>query len=363
MKRLISIDILRGLALAGMILVNNPGNWNHIYAPFEHAEFIGLTLADLVFPTFMFVMGLCIPLAFRKYQDINKLKAIKHIAIRTLMIFSIGLFLQWMSRGFCSWQELRIPGVLQRLAICYGICAFLYMYFKQSVLISIAVLITIGYSFILSFFNGYEWSEANIISKVDHFILGANHLYIDNGIRLDPEGILSTLPCISHVLFGVCIMLEWIKLQNENNDLLVAFKKYSKYVFSFAVMSTFMVFLDIHDSIPIIKKVWSTSFLLVTVSIASLLLTVLIWLVDIKHLSGWWSKFFSIFGRYPLQLYIISWILADLFGEWGITWKTYNYFCNYFSPELASLIYAICFVILHWFIAYGILKFNSFKKN
>lgn len=360
MKRLYSIDVLRGLALAGMLLVNNPGSWSHIYPPFEHADFIGLTLADLVFPTFMFVMGMCIPLALRKYTTDNRNEALRHIFIRTLMIFGIGLFLQWMSRGFCAWSELRIPGVLQRLAICYGICAAMTLYIKPKYLVSIAVIILVGYSFLLSFFNGYEWSEMNIISRVDHYLLGANHLYIDNGIRLDPEGILSTLPCISHVLFGVIIMSEWLRLQKEETDPMIIYKKFVKYILTFAITTIFIVFLDVYDSIPVCKKVWSASFVMVTITIAILILSALIWLIDIKKWSRWGCSFFAIFGRYPLLLYIISWIMADLFGQWGITWNLYNSFCNFCSPEMASLLYAICFVLFHWIIALGI---NVIKKR
>ncbi len=345
-----------------MILVNNPGDWGHIYTPFEHAEFIGLTLADLVFPTFMFVMGLCIPLSMRKYQNGDKTKAFQHIIIRTLMIFTIGLFLQWMSRGFCAWSELRIPGVLQRLAVCYGICAMLVLYCKPKILAPLAVIILLGYSWLLFFNNGYEWSENNIIARVDNYLLGSNHLYNDNGIRLDPEGILSTLPCLSHVFLAATIMIEWIRLQKEESDQSVVCKKFFSYIFKFATLTIFMVFLDLYDTVPICKKVWSASFVMVTMSIASIVLSALIWLVDIKHLSGWWSKFFTSFGRYPLLLYVISWIMADLFGEWGITWNVYKGFCNIFSPEMSSLLYAICFVILHWFIAFGIGKYLNYRK-
>ena len=137
---LLTVDVrgsVDGMALAGMILVNNPGDWGNIYAPFEHAEFVGLTLADLVFPTFMFVMGFCIPLAFRRYDAKLTKETVWHILKRTVMIFAIGLFLQWMSSGWCAWHDLRIPGVLQRLALCYGICAMLTLYLKPKHLITL----------------------------------------------------------------------------------------------------------------------------------------------------------------------------------------------------------------------------------
>lgn len=134
MKRLYSIDILRGMALAGMILVNNPGSWSNIYAPLEHAEFIGLTPTDMVFPTFMFVMGFCIPLSLRKCDFKASWAIVRRILTRTLLIFAIGLGLQWMSSGWCDWQHLRIPGVLQRLALCYGAVALLALVLKEKYL-------------------------------------------------------------------------------------------------------------------------------------------------------------------------------------------------------------------------------------
>ena len=112
-----------------------------------------------------------------------------------------------------------------------------------------------------------------------------------------------------------------------------------------------MTVVDTYDTVPIIKKVWSTTFVLITISIASILFTALIWVADIKQVKTFVGKFFIIFGRNPLLLYIISWILADLFGQWGVTWNTYQYFCNFLSPCGASLLYALLFVLVNWVIA------------
>lgn len=358
MQRLTSIDILRGIALCGMILVNNPGDWGNIYTPFEHAQFIGLTLADLVFPTFMFVMGLCIPLSLKKYNYQANKDAIIKILRRTIIIFAVGLFLQWMSSGWCSFDHLRIPGVLQRLAVCYGICAILTLYLKLNGLITIGTIILVLYGFFLYFFNGYEWSENNIIARFDHWLLGAKHLYNDEGVRLDPEGILSTLPSIAHVLIAECIMFKWIKYQRESEatdtteeKTLVAWKKFIKYIFQFSIMVLALTVIDTFEAIPVIKKVWSSTFVMTTISISSILFALLIWMVDVKNFAGIWSKFFIIFGRNPLLLYIISWILADLFGQWGITWNLNQWFCQFLSPCGASLLYAVFFVIINWIIA------------
>lgn len=357
MKRLLSIDTLRGIALAGMILVNNPGDWNHIYMPFEHASFIGLTLADLVFPTFMFVMGFCIPLALIKHVKSSK-QCLLHIFQRTIIIFSIGLFLQWMSSGWCSWHELRIPGVLQRLALCYGIVASLCLFMKENHLISISTLILVIYTFILSLFNGYEWSEANICARVDHLLLGVNHLYTDSGLKFDPEGILSTLPSVAHVMIGAYFSMMWLRLKKEHqgDGDIVAFKQFAKISSSMVLTTFILIVCDMISDFPIVKKVWSATFVLTTISIDVLLLTALIWMIDIKGKNGRWSQFFIIFGRNPLLLYVIAWIMADLFGSLGITWNIYDWFCQWFAPCTSSLFYAILFVGLHWLIAFGLYK-------
>lgn len=375
MKRLFSIDALRGMALAGMILVNNPGSWSHIYAPFEHAPFVGLTLADLVFPTFMFVMGFCIPLSMRKYDFKPSAKAFGRISRRTILIFGTGLFLQWMSSGWCTWDELRIPGVLQRLALCYGLCASLLLLSKKMVSLTAAAIILVGYSLLLSFGQGYEWSEANIVARIDHYLLGANHLYVDEGIRLDPEGLLSTLPSLAHVIIGAFTSLlfmgethlnpfSWGKKKKEerSGDDSVTLtdterhQKNIKYLTS-AAFSLIVVAMGLQlVGFPIIKKVWSASFVCITIGIAYLVLAGLIWLFDVKHWTGWWSQGFVVFGRNPLLIYVISWILADWFGAWGVTWIVYQWLAQWCSSCLASLIYAIFFVLINWLIAFGLYK-------
>ena len=364
MKRLYSIDLLRGLALAGMILVNNPGDWGNIYLPFEHAEFAGLTLADMVFPTFMFVMGFCIPLSFRRFDNKLTKDSSLHVLKRTLMIFAIGLFLQWMSSGWCEWSHLRIPGVLQRLAISYGIAAIIFLSSKRVAVITVATIILVGYGFVLYLFNGFEWSEANIISRIDHYLLGAGHLYVDNGIRLDPEGIFSTLPSIAHVLIGASIATEYLNIIKDDN-LVDEQAKYSKIIklllttgFTF-IMTALGLHLDEHF---IVKKIWSPTFVLITIGIALCVLALLTYLVDQKKLSGWWSQFFVIFGKQPLVMYVVAWLLADWFGHWGITWNTYKWLCNFFSPCTSSLLYALFFVMVNWGVAFLLSKISRTSK-
>lgn len=365
MKRLYSIDILRGMALAGMILVNNPGSWSNIYAPLEHAEFIGLTPTDMVFPTFMFVMGFCIPLSLRKCDFKASWAIVRRILTRTLLIFAIGLGLQWMSSGWCDWQHLRIPGVLQRLALCYGAVALLALVLKEKWMMSVAVLLLTAYGIILAIGDGYLFSEQNICARVDHWLLGADHLYVDNGIRLDPEGLLSTIPSIAHVMIGATFSLMLLRMRAEeeqkpatNQDERAFFGRYAKALMSFVVTTLIVTICGTIGDMPISKKVWSTMFVLVSISIDLVMLALLMWLVDVKKWKGWWSEWFVTFGQNPLLMYVISWILAHLFGQWGITWGTYQWMAQYLSPCAASLAYALCFVLINWCIAFGLRKAN-----
>lgn len=363
LQRLYSIDVLRGMALSGMILVNNPGDWGNIYTPFEHAEFVGLTLADLVFPTFMFVMGFCIPLAMRRFDAKLTKDSFMHILKRTLIIFTIGLFLQWMSSGWCAWENLRIPGVLQRLALSYFFGTLIYICCSRIAIITIATLILVIYGFILNFFNGFEWSEMNINARIDLLLLGSNHLYVDNGIRLDPEGILSTLPSIAHVLIGVSLASEYIKILNDekltddHSKFRIIVKTLLMTGFSFITTSILLHL----DSQYIIKKIWSPSFVIITTGIAATALGLLTYIIDQRKLSGWWSNIFVIFGRQPLAMYVISWILSELFGQWDVTLNVYRWFCTFFTSCTSSLLYAILFVIINWIIAYLLNKSLKYK--
>lgn len=344
MPRLLSLDVLRGLALAGMILVNNPGDWGNIYAPFEHAPFIGLTLADLVFPTFMFVMGFSIPLSLRRYDFKPSGAAMWRIVRRTLVIFLVGVLLQWFSCGFTTdFSHFRTLGVLHRLAICYGLAALLLLWVRAKYLPHLIIGLLVVYLGILQFGNGYEWSTDNIVARVDALILGPNHMYVDEGVRLDPEGLLSTLPSLAHVLIGALLCL---RLGNQLVD--------SRRTLAIIGLVSIVIALVMHFTgfCPIAKKVWTPSFVFVTTGIAEVTFALFIWLLDVRRLGGWWSEAFRVFGINPLPMYVISWILADLLGDWGISWGLYQWYGQWCSPCTASLLFAITFVALNWCIAW-----------
>lgn len=219
-KRLLALDILRGITIAGMLLVNNPGSWGHIYAPLEHASWNGLTPTDLVFPFFMFIMGVSTYFSLKKFNFQLSAHTFAKILRRTVVIFFIGLFIAWTSltmRGFINddmplseamfnFEHLRILGVMPRLALCYGIGSLLALAFGRRRLPWAIAGIIVLYGIILLVGNGLEFSDSNIISRVDHAVLGETHMYHDtvDGVELafDPEGLLSTLPAIAHMLIG-----------------------------------------------------------------------------------------------------------------------------------------------------------------
>ena len=211
-ERLLSLDILRGITIVGMILVNNPGTWESIYAPLRHAEWNGLTPTDLVFPFFMFIMGVSMSFALSRFDHHFSRGFIIKLVRRTVILFLLGLFLSWFSL-VCTGVEqpfshIRILGVLQRLALAYFFGSLLIVGVRRPANLAwIPGIILAGYSILLALGHGFELSEQNIIAVTDRTLFGEAHLYrewLPDGGRIffDPEGLLSTLPCIAQVIIG-----------------------------------------------------------------------------------------------------------------------------------------------------------------
>ena len=380
-KRLLALDILRGITIAGMILVNNPGSWGNIYAPLGHAQWNGLTPTDLVFPFFMFIMGISTYFSLIKYNFEFSRDAAKKILKRTLVIFAIGLGIAWFGLFIRTWnslggeelsllqrlyqsvfvfENLRILGVMQRLSLTYCATALIALSVKHKYIPHIIVGILIVYAIILLWGNGFEYNETNILSIVDKAILGENHMYKDNGI--DPEGLLSTLPAIAHVLLGFHIG----RIFTQKKDIHAKVET----LFIAGTILTFSGFL-LSYGCPINKKIWSPTFVLTTCGLASTLLGLLIWIIDIKGYKKW-STFFESFGVNPLFIYVTGALLTICFGSilfpygdgvisihgflYGVVLKpilgAYN----------ASLAYAILFVTLNWIIGYQLYKRKIFIK-
>lgn len=377
-SRLLALDIMRGITIAGMLLVNNPGSWAHIYAPLRHAPWNGLTPTDLVFPFFMFIMGLSTWFSLKKYDFRLTWTSAWKIIKRSVLIFLIGMAIAWFGRTLrgvlnerpffeaaIDFDTIRLLGVLPRLAICYGIGSLCALLIKGK-----ALWWTVGgflavYTLIILMGEGYEFSERNIIYIVDNAVIGPKHLYADTidgvTLKLDPEGLVSTLPSIAHMLIGfICAGL--IMGCKDNRERI-------NRLFIVGTILTFSGFL-LSYGLPINKKIWSPTFVLTTCGLASLLLGLLIWIIDIRGHRRW-CRFFEVFGINPLFLFCLGSVLAITLGaikvpwdgaESGVIsvsgWIYRGVLMPLFSdPTLASLVYALLFITVNWLV--GLILYNK----
>jgi predicted acyltransferase len=379
--RLLALDVFRGITIAGMILVNNPGAWDKIYAPLGHAQWNGLTPTDLVFPFFMFIMGISTYISLRKYDFEFSSAAARKIVKRTVVIFAIGLGLAWFSLACRTWNastdaglsfgarlwesvrnfdHIRIMGVLPRLAVCYGVTALTALSMKHKNIPWLIITLLTGYFLVLLFGRGFEYNETNILSVADRAVLGVNHMYKDNGI--EPEGLLSTIPAVAHVLIGFCCG-KWLMEVKDINDKLIR-------LFLTGAVLTFLGFL-LSYGCPINKKVWSPTFTLATCGLASSFLALLVWIIDVKgHKS--WSRFFEVFGANPLFIYVMAGVVSIIlggiripYGDGIISLHGYAY-SAVLHPLLGdypgSLAYAVLFVACCWAVGYVLYKKKLYIK-
>ena len=356
-KRLLALDILRGITIAGMILVNNPGSWGHVYTPLEHAAFNGLTPTDLVFPFFMFIMGISTYISLRKYNFTYSHATLRKIVKRTVVIFCIGLFLNLLAKSVfthhLNFEELRYLGVMQRLAIGYGVTSLVaitvkHKYFPTIILVTLAV-----YFLLLAMGDGFNLSATNIVARFDVWALGTSHMYHDGGMAFDPEGLLSTLPAVCHVMVGFyCGKLLFSAKDNDEKI---------QRLFLVGTILTFAGFL-LSYGCPINKKVWSPTFVITTCGLASSFLALLIWIIDIKGYQGW-CVFFRSFGVNPLFIYVFAEIMGILLGATGASVFIYE---KVLVPVLGnypgSLAYALLYVLFCWSIVHILYKKGIYVK-
>ena len=388
-KRILALDILRGVTIAGMIMVNNPGSWAHIYAPLGHAQWLGLTPTDLVFPFFMFIMGISTYISMKKFNFEFSTTTTLKILKRSVIIFLIGLAISWFSR-FCyywgsapdslsfaenlwasvwTFDRMRILGVMQRLALCYGATALIALTMKHKHIPYLIASLLIGYFILLLCGNGFAYNETNILSIVDRAILTPAHMYKDNGI--DPEGILSTIPSIAHVLLGFCVGRMMLgNDQSVKEDRAALLNSHLIKLFLVGTILTFAGFL-LSYGCPISKKIWSPTFVLVTCGLASSFLALLIWIIDVQGYKKW-SVFFESFGVNPLFMYVLGGVLGILFGSISFPWEGGSISIHgflykiilmpLFGPTGGSLAYALVFIAINWSIGYQLYKRKIYIK-
>ncbi|HYG82071.1 MAG TPA: heparan-alpha-glucosaminide N-acetyltransferase domain-containing protein [Pyrinomonadaceae bacterium] len=347
--RLLSLDVFRGITIAGMILVNNPGSWETIYGPFEHAAWHGLTPTDLVFPFFLFIVGVSITLALsaRSAADGGRRDLYLKIVRRSLIIFALGLFLGGFP--YFDLQTLRIPGVLQRIAVCYLIASVIFLNTRWQTQAVITAALLVFYCVIMNyvpvpgFGAGNLEMEGNLAAYVDRQLL-AGHTWKP---LYDPEGILSTIPAIATTLAGV---LTGHLLRSKR----AALEKVSAmFVAGLAALVAGWAW---SFWFPVNKALWTSSYVLVTAGMALQLLALCYWLVDVKGYKTW-ARPFVIFGTNALALYFLAELFSRLLyivkfprADGGsVTLKSLiydNLYASWAQPLNASLLFAISIVLM-----------------
>ncbi len=396
-KRYYSLDVFRGATVALMILVNNPGSWEHIFSPLQHAPWHGCTPTDLVFPFFLFAVGNAMVFVIPRLQKQGDNIFWKKVIKRSILIFLIGLGLNWFP--FVTWQEnalvfkewisdsdptkgIRIMGVLQRIAIVYLFASIISYYFrpKTVVKISIAILLIYWIACILLGGNNPYSLENWFGTSIDVAILGEAHVYKGEGIPFDPEGLVSSFPAISQVLLGYLIGLyiqsnanvDWI-WKNVPKSSEPHFKLISSLMVSgFLLLIAGMVYAL---EFPLNKKIWSSSYVIYTTGLAVLILGTFIWYIEVLHKKNFLTKFFDVFGKNPLFIFVLSGLLPRALGLIRISTEKPNEFisplqwyylniCSNFSDnaKLNSLIYAISFILFMWLICYVLDKKRIYIK-
>jgi predicted acyltransferase len=356
--RVLSLDVFRGLTIALMVLVNTPGSWSHVYQPFLHADWHGCSPTDLVFPFFLFIVGTSLFFSNKKFEDgYSSAKLIKIIK-RTCIIFGIGLLLNWFPFYTKHISELRIMGVLQRIALAYGFASVLLMFIKEKGVYIVGVGLLFLYWFILWFWGGADpyGLEENVVRKVDRILLGDAHLWGGKGIPFDPEGLLSTMPSIVTVFLGY-LSGSWLS-NSENKQAFV--RKIISAGLVLVIVGFVWGFL-----FPINKSLWTSSYVLYVGGLAMIVLGCLTWLIDIFNFKSWTAPFIH-FGRNPLFIYILSGLYVRILwmiqlGEGDNQKSGYTYlYEDIFRPMLGemngSLFFGIFLILLLWVVAYILYK-------
>jgi predicted acyltransferase len=371
-QRLISLDVFRGLTIGSMVLVNNPGTWSAIYPPLDHAEWHGWTFTDTIFPFFVFIMGIAIPIALEKRRAAGQVGTDLYLKLfqRTAALFGLGLFLalfpfyNWLEGHWIDIGHIRIMGVLQRLALCYLFASLLFLWLPPRALLGAAFALLLGYwALMMIGGRGDLTPEGNLSGLIDRLVLGPNHMWKGSKF-MDPEGILSTLPAIATCLFGV--MTGRLVASKRADTEKVA----ELFVWGFALLALGWMW---SAFFPINKNLWTSSYSVFMAGLAMCVLAACYWIIDIK---GWkaWTGPFVVFGVNALALFVGSGMMGRLLnmiptgigpdGK-GISLKTSIYqavFAPLPTPVNASLIFAVCFIGLWLFLMWLLYRKQIFIK-
>jgi len=368
-QRFYALDVFRGATVCLMILVNNPGSWSHIYGPLEHAPWHGLTPTDLVFPFFLFAVGNAMAFVMPRLEAAGDAIFWRKVIRRGLLIFLIGLFLNWFPFGhiadggfvFRPWVNpdkpdsgVRIMGVLQRIAICYFFASVLIYYLKLRLAFFVGLLLLLAYwaiCYIANPADPYSITGWFGTSMVDMPVLGVAHLYKGEGIPFDPEGLASTMSAIVQVIFGY-LAGDYIIKKGKNAEMVTGL-----FVAGVALLITGycwdLVF-------PVNKKIWTSSYTVTTTGLAFLVLATVIWLIDFRGKKGALTRFFDVFGKNALFVFALSVFMPRGLGliDMGAGVSPWSWLYAKVlvkipgDPRLPSLLYALLVICFMWVVCW-----------
>jgi predicted acyltransferase len=368
-SRLISLDVFRGATIGAMVLVNNPGTWSAVYPPLLHAEWHGWTFTDTIFPFFIFIMGIAIPIALERRRSAGQVGTELYLKLlrRGAALFGLGLFLaifpfyNWMKGEWIGLSDLRIMGVLQRLGLCYFFASILFLWLKPRGLLIAAFALLLFYWAAMALGGDYS-PEGNFSGAVDRAILGP-HMWKGSEF-FDPEGLFSTIPSIATCIFGV--LTGQLIMSRKSNDAKVA----EMFFWGFVLLAIGWMW---SAFFPINKPIWSSSYSVFMSGLAMCVLAACYWLIDIKG-STWWTKPFVIFGVNALALFVGSGMLGRILNmvPGGVapdgkllSLKTVAFdgvFAPLASPMNASLMFAVLYIGLWLFLMWLLYRKNIFIK-
>jgi predicted acyltransferase len=358
-QRFLSLDVFRGMTICFMIIVNTAGYGAVPYAILQHAHWHGFTPTDLVFPSFLFAVGNAMSFSMKKYDTLATNVVMGKIFKRAAIIFLLGFLLYWFpffyhdkagNVVFAPFEHTRIFGVLQRIAICYLIASLMVYFLSIRSVVILSAVFLVGYWVILLIY-GDPSDPLSMLGNaglyIDKAILGENHLYHGEGVPFDPEGILGTIPAIVNVVIGY---LTGMFIQQKGKG----YETIAKLFFWGCLLV--LAALCWHAVFPINKKLWSSSFVLVTCGIDLLVIASLIYIIEVLAWDKW-TRFFTVFGKNPLFIYLVSEVLLTIidtifpklhFNKWiNLT------FYQVVAPgPVGSLLFALSFMLVCWLVGY-----------
>jgi predicted acyltransferase len=367
--RNLALDVFRGMTVCFMIIVNSAGSWSFVYDPLEHASWHGFTPTDLVFPSFLFAVGNAMAFVMHKYESQGNNVFWKKTLKRTFLIFLFGFLMYWfpfVEKTDAGWiisplSNTRILGVLQRIALCYFFASVILHFGSRNFALIFSGLALVGY-WIIMYVYGDPNDPFSLIGnaqlKLDLAILGDKHLYHGEGIAFDPEGILSTLPAIVNVIGGFMVG-DYIRKHGNT------FETISKLMIAGGVL--ILVALTWDMAFPINKKLWTSSFVLLTIGLDLAILAALIYFYEISKVKKG-SYFFLVFGRNPWFIYFTSeiFLILMLFIKVGDISLWGSLFIHVFkpilSPTFGSFLMAFTWMMANWLMGYALDKRKIYIK-